>query len=119
MKRCDGMRRLNALACKRLANVGVAPGGAGRVWRAAVTVIVGSMLLLVFAADGLASSTHSSTYIYWTNYGMSGTGGTTIGRASINGTHANQSFITGAQTPVGLFIATSAAGVVGVAGLGK
>jgi virginiamycin B lyase len=104
MKGCEGMRGLNALACKRLAKVGVAAsGGNGRVRQAAVAVIVGSMLLLVFAADGLASSTHGSTYIYWTNYGVSGTGGA-IGRADLNGTHAKRSFITGAAGPVGVTV---------------
>jgi hypothetical protein len=63
---------------------------------------------LVFAAalagssDGFAA--HSKTAsLYWTNYGVSGTGGT-IGRASLNGSGVVQSLIKGASGPVGVVV---------------
>jgi hypothetical protein len=38
-------------------------------------------------------------HIYWTNFGSPVGGGTTIGRANLDGTSADQSFITGATSP--------------------
>jgi hypothetical protein len=37
-------------------------------------------------------------YIYWAEEGLTGYG-TSIGRADLDGTHVNQHFITGAQSP--------------------
>ena len=42
-------------------------------------------------------------YIYWTNFGSGGSG-STIGRASLDGTNVNESFITGALAPVGIAV---------------
>ena len=51
-----------------------------------------------YATDG--------TYLYWTNYGDL-SGGTTIGRANLDGTDVNGSFITGASTPAGITVSGS------------
>src|ERR1039458_408388 len=45
----------------------------GRFALASLAVLV---LVLVLAAAGLASSSHAPAYIYWTNYGAAGKGGT-------------------------------------------
>lgn len=45
---------------------------------------------------------HANAYIYWTNGGSGG--GTTIGRANLNGTGINQSFIDGAAGVAGLAV---------------
>jgi virginiamycin B lyase len=41
----------------------------------------------------------NKSHTFWANYG-----GTTIGRAGIDGTHVKQDFITGASGPAGLAI---------------
>ena len=45
-------------------------------------------------------------HIYWTNDGESGAlgGGQSIGRANLDGTDVDQSFITGASGPVGVAV---------------
>jgi hypothetical protein len=76
------------------------PGG----WlRIALAVAAATVLVLVLATDGLASTKRTPAYIYWANYGAAGKGGT-IGRAKLNGTDANQSFISGAAGPVGVTV---------------
>ncbi|MDZ7578339.1 MAG: DUF5050 domain-containing protein [Candidatus Nanopelagicales bacterium] len=52
---------------------------------------------LVLVAPG-AGSADSGRYVYWTNYAE----GSTIGRASADGTSPDQSFITGASGPTGI-----------------
>ena len=42
-----------------------------------------------------------AAYVYWAN---AGTGTDTIGRATLDGTGANQSFIGGAPTPAGVAV---------------
>ena len=47
----------------------------------------------------------AQAYIYWSNYGNGFTGGgTTLGRANIDGSAATASFITGASNPAGLAV---------------
>jgi hypothetical protein len=50
---------------------------------------------LAFLGSALASAGPASAYVYWTNYN----GGGTIGRANLDGTNVNQSFITGLSYP--------------------
>ena len=57
----------------------------------------------ITGADSPAGLTIRGSYIYWSNFGgPHGTRGTTIGRASLNGSGANQKFIRGARSPVGI-----------------
>jgi virginiamycin B lyase len=63
-----------------------------------------ALLGAVLAAMLIAGAVPTYAYIYWTNFGPDGSG-TTIGRANLNGTNVNESFITGALTPVGIAVA--------------
>jgi virginiamycin B lyase len=47
----------------------------------------------------------SSGYLYWGNLGDGKNGGGTIGRARLNGTDVNETFITGASLPTGVTVA--------------
>ena len=67
----------------------------GRVWLLATAVGV-------VLAVGAAHASGASAYVYWAN-GGGGLGGT-IGRANLDGTGANQSFITGASKPTGVAV---------------
>lgn len=49
---------------------------------------------IAFLLLGLATAPGTQAHVYWANYG-----GTTIGRANLDGTGVNQSFITGADSP--------------------
>jgi hypothetical protein len=71
--------------------------------RRVVLVVVLVALVLASASVGLASAAHTKGYLYWTNYGVSGSGGT-IGRANVDGTAANENFITGAHAPAGITV---------------
>ena len=57
---------------------------------------------LATSAQGLAAH-KAAPSLYWTNYGVSGTGGT-IGRANLDGSNTAQSFIKGASGPVGVVV---------------
>jgi virginiamycin B lyase len=52
--------------------------------------------------DGFAAQSKTA-FLYWDNYGVSGTGGT-IGRAALNGSAVNQNLIKGASGPVGIVV---------------
>jgi len=65
----------------------------------AVIVVAG----LVGAASAGEVAAKPTPAIYWTNYGVSGTGGT-IGRAALTGKGAAQNFIRGAIGPVGVAV---------------
>jgi hypothetical protein len=56
-----------------------------------------ALATLVLAA--LALATRADAYVYWTNYDTG-----TIGRANLDGTGANPSFITGASNPGGVAV---------------
>ena len=56
----------------------------------AVSILVLGMLALAARADA---------FVYWANFGNG-----TIGRANLNGSHVNQSFITGASAPIGVAV---------------
>jgi hypothetical protein len=58
------------------------------------------LVLLVFAVAALSLPASARAYVYWANYGT----GTTIGRANLDGTGANQSFITAANVPTGVAV---------------
>ena len=58
------------------------------------------LLLAALTALALFFSASAGAYVYWANY----TSGATIGRANLNGTGANQSFISGASQPEGVAV---------------
>ena len=82
------------------------PGTQGREWEAvcagdhARRAVIFLAALLVAA---LAFAPRADAFVYWATTG-SPTTGTTIGRANLNGTGANQSFITGASRPTGVAV---------------
>lgn len=54
----------------------------------------------VVCAFALAGASGAQAYVYWTVYGVGvATDGTTLGRASLNGTGINHSFVSGATAP--------------------
>ena len=57
----------------------------------ALAISIAAVLILA-----LAFVPSAAAFVYWAN-----NGGTTIGRANLDGTGANQSFITGASNPAG------------------
>ena len=59
----------------------------------------GSATVLFTGPNGPAGLAVDSGHVYWAN-----TLTDTIGRANLDGTGANQSFITGASTPVGVAV---------------
>ena len=74
-------------------------------------------------ADAPCGVAVNGTHVYWANFGDS-LDGTTIGRATLAGTGANQSFITGAAAPCGValnathvFWANNPSGTIGRATL--
>ena len=58
------------------------------------------LLLAALTTLALLFSASAGAYVYWANY----TSGATIGRANLNGTGANQSFISGASQPEGVAV---------------
>src|SRR4051812_17191726 len=66
----------------------------------------GVMVALALGLLGSAAAAAENSHIYWSNPGFSQN---TIGRANLNGSEPNQSFITGAKSPFG--VATDAAHV--------
>ena len=61
-----------------------------------------ALLLAAFLALAATSGPRSQAFIYWAN-----SGGQTIGRANLNGTSVNQSFIRGAIEPCGVAVTIS------------
>jgi virginiamycin B lyase len=61
--------------------------------------VLGALLAFALA---LAAVPRAEAFVYWTNYG--GGEGSTIGRASLDGSGANQSFIAGASGPCGVAV---------------
>src|SRR5215469_10574417 len=58
--------------------------------------------LVLFAAGGGQAA--GSRYVYWSNNGTNASHGTTLGRATLDGTGADQSFITGASSPTAVAV---------------
>ena len=61
----------------------------------------------VLAGLAVWSAATAQAYVYWTTSGPSGQGGTTIGRADLDGSGLNASFIMGAANPGALAINSS------------
>ena len=61
--------------------------------------LCGSVLALAVLLLGLALASPTEARIYWGNFGTG-----TIGRAELDGTGANQGFITGAGSPGGMAV---------------
>ena len=61
--------------------------------------VLGLLAAILLAFATLALAARADAYVYWTN---NDTGA--IGRANLDGTDANQSFITGANHPYGLAV---------------
>src|SRR6266849_2145773 len=87
--------------------------------RAHVRLRHGLGVLLVLTAVQLVAAASAEGFVYWTNDGVN-----SIGRANLDGTSANQGFITGASRPVGvavngssLFWSNNAANSFGIANL--
>ena len=70
---------------------------------AILPVSVCLLLVPVAFAGASAHLAAPAVHLYWTNYGVSGTGGT-IGRATLNGSAVNQKLIKGASGPVGVVV---------------
>ena len=77
------------------------------------TGLVASLLIVLLLLLSTAPSAQA-TGIYWTNWGCD-----TIGRANLDGSDANQSFITGANQPLGVAVSLPepASGLLLIAGL--
>ena len=58
------------------------------------------LVLLVVAITGLVLPASAGAYVYWANYHPGH--GTTFGRANLDGTGANQSFITATTDSIGI-----------------
>jgi hypothetical protein len=77
-----------------------------RRWWACTAVGVTAIALLATAAPALAAGDPTTAaapttgHVYWANFDLNGLPGT-IGRANLNGTTVNQSFIAGATQPFG------------------
>src|SRR4051812_18189693 len=59
-------------------------------------------LLAAFLASGIvacATAASADAYVYWSN-----SNGTTVGRAELDGSHGNQSFIAGGSFPFGVAV---------------
>lgn len=64
---------------------------------------------LITGANGPWGITADANYVYWTDSGSFGAaGGTTIGRAALDGSGATQSFIGGLDFPTGIAVDTGA-----------
>ena len=81
-----------------------------------------ALLVSAVLAVTLASVSSADAFVYWANVG--GAAGTTIGRANLDGSSPNQSFITGASAPCGVAVnsahiywANSTTGTIGRANL--
>ncbi len=81
-----------------------------------------ALLVAAVLAVSLASVSSADAFVYWANVGAGA--GTTIGRANLDGTSPNQSFITGASGPCGVAVnsahiywANSTTGTIGRANL--
>src|SRR5262249_38875879 len=79
-------------------------GGANRHRPRLARVGRGPRLLVALLAAlvlSLALASGASAFVYWTNWAPNGT---TIGRANLDGTSPNQSFITGGNAPCGIAV---------------
>jgi virginiamycin B lyase len=72
--------------------------GPVRVSKRFLTAKLLTLAVLVVAGLAILPAT-ASAFVYWTNYGTN-----TIGRANLDGSGANQSFITGASIPYGIAV---------------
>ncbi len=54
--------------------------------------------------DTAAASQVDGSHVYWTNWNLGSIGTGTIGRADLNGSSVDQSFITGASDPQGVAV---------------
>ena len=70
--------------------------------KAASFALATSMAAIVVLA--LAFTPRAGAFVYWANFGPAGTTGTTIGRANLDGTGVNQSFVGGATDPCGVAV---------------
>ena len=70
-----------------------APAAGGR------STLVRAGLVLATIDSTIALAARADAFVYWAN-----NLGTTIGRANLDGSNANQSFITGASSPVGVAV---------------
>jgi hypothetical protein len=65
-----------------------------------------TLLMLAVGLMGcLAVAAPAHAFVYWANFG--GGSGTTVGRASVDGTGAEQGFISGAKDPIGVAVDAS------------
>ena len=104
--------------------IGVAnPDQHRRLLRSKIAAVLALLAALLVLALALARD--ADAYIYWTNF-ITGTNITTdtIGRANLDGTGVNQSFISGASSPIGIAVdadhiywANFATGTIGRANL--
>ena len=63
------------------------------------------LVICLLAAGVLGTAGSADAFVYWANYGGEGTaGGSTIGRANLDGTGRDNSFITGASFPCGVSV---------------
>ena len=58
----------------------------------------------ITGATGPTGIAADGQHIYWTNFGSANTPGSTIGRADLDGAHAQQDFISGASAPFELAV---------------
>jgi hypothetical protein len=63
-----------------------------------------ALACLVGLAIGLVAAPGAGAFVYWANNSVSGSPANSIGRANLDGTGANQSFITGASNPAGVAV---------------
>lgn len=63
------------------------------------------LVVCLLVAGSLGTAGSADAFVYWANYGGEGTaGGSTIGRANLDGTGRDNSFITGASFPCGVSV---------------
>jgi hypothetical protein len=88
-----------AVGCRRRSGLTSTIQGSGGLALRAGRVRLLAVVLGAFLAVAAVHVSVASAFVYWTNYG--GGTGTMIGRANLDGTGANQSFIDGASGPSG------------------